>query len=724
MRLISLHIDHFGNLSDLDLKFDSNPTVVLKENGWGKSTLATFIKVMFYGFAGELKKNNAEREREKYRPWTGGTYGGFLVYEADHKQYKITKVFGERSKDDSCTLEDMATGLTVNDSDAAHLGEELFALDERSFLRSVFIAQNDVRVHEAGHEDIADGISAKIGNLSDATDDVNRYEAVMDRLNDLLNKMSPKRATGSIKQMDAHISSLQNALRAEGTLQDNAARLELQIESEQEKQEKLVGRKKETEAKISQNVRNGELLARQEAFRHLWDQYEEARKNLEKTEESYVNGLPVEQDVDEKLALWEERNELKNAVENKELQLNYLIKETADAKAHAKEQIEAIKREMMIREAQMDHTSKAAVVLLGISIVLLVGGAVTVFVLSRLMIGAGIVGAGILSLLVGLIVMLIAHVKKNQIEEEEIDEELLEQMELDDSADVEEMKGKIAADRDRIAIIETNVEEFLRHYQFTYKPETVSSSLYEIRQRITLLAAQVADVESRRADIRRFENTNDMTAIMNVDPEAEDAKREELNRERERIEAEIAETQDYIRMYARQLDEDRDELQNLADMRLELESLKEERDLKLHNYRMLTLTRDYLKTAKQNFSAKYRKPLLDGFKKYFGRLSAEEVSEFQLDANIHMTKRAFGEARDVEAYSSGNRDLVDICLRMALIDAMYQDEKPFVVLDDPFVNLDKERTKRALAFLNDVAKDYQVIYFTCHDARANEEIKK
>ncbi|MBR3642796.1 MAG: hypothetical protein IKN57_04730, partial [Parasporobacterium sp.] len=167
------------------------------------------------------------------------------------------------------------------------------------------------------------------------------------------------------------------------------------------------------------------------------------------------------------------------------------------------------------------------------------------------------------------------------------------------------------------------------------------------------------------------------------------------------------------------LGDDQDELQNMADMRLELDRLIAERDRKHHNYEMLTLTRDYLKTAKQNFSAKYRKPLLDGFKKYFGRLSAEEVSEFQLDANIHMTKRAFGEARDVEAYSSGNRDLIDICLRMALVDAMYQDEKPFVVLDDPFVNLDEERTKRALAFLNDVAKDYQVIYFTCHDARAN-----
>ncbi|MBQ7581368.1 MAG: AAA family ATPase [Lachnospiraceae bacterium] len=718
MRLISLHIDHFGNLSDFDLKFDQNPTVILHENGWGKSTLAAFIKVMFYGFSGELKKTNAEREREKYRPWMGGTYGGNLTYEADGKRYQVTKVFGARQKEDSCTLIDTATGFAVNDVDAMHLGEELFALDERSFLRSVFIAQNDVRVHEDGHADIADGISAKIGNLSDATDDVNRYEAVMERLNDLLNKMSPKRATGSIKQMDAHISSLQNNLRREGTLLDNAGRLQLQIKSEEEKLQELYAKRVQIERKLRQSVQKGELLARKEAFQHLWDQYEDARKHLEQTEESYVNGLPVDEEVGRKLELWKVREDLKNAIENRELQLNYLIKEAEDAKAHAKEQIEYVRRQKEIRETQMENTSRAAMVLLGVAIVLLVAGAVTVFVLSRLMIGAGIVGGGVLSLVVGLIVMLVARIRKKKISEEEVDEELLQLADHDASADISQVEARIKADRDQLAIIETNVEEFLRHYQFPYKPETVASTLYDIRQRIAMLASQVADVESKREDIRRFENANDMTSIMNVDAGAEEGERDDLEGERNKVETQIGETQEFIRMYTRQLDDDQDEIQSLGDMRMELERLRAERDQKLHNYRMLTMTRDYLKKAKENFSAKYRKPLLDGFKKYYGRLSAQEVSEFQLDANIHMTKRAFGEARDVEAYSSGDRDLVDICLRMALIDAMYQDEKPFVVLDDPFVNLDQERTKRAMTFLSDVAKDYQVIYFTCHEARA------
>lgn len=721
MRLISLHIDHFGNLSDYDLKFDANPMMILHENGWGKSTLAAFIKVMFYGFAGETKKTSAEREREKYRPWRGGTYGGLLRYELDGRQYEIGKVFGSKAREDSCTLTDVATGLAVPDHDNACLGQELFLLDERSFMRSVFIAQNDVRVHEEGHRDIADGISAKIGNLSDATDDVNRYESVMDRLNDLLNGMSPKRATGSIKQMEAHISTLQNTLRQEESLKDASQRLEMQQNAELEKLDALRMERHAMGEKLKQNMQRGELLARREAFKHLWEQYEESKKALDEMEAGYANGLPAKEDIAEKLELWTERNALRAALDNKQLQLDYMKKDAEAAREKAKDRIRELDDELARKEAKVERVRKTAMVFLGVAIILFVAGATTAFVLSRLNIGIAIIGGGVLSMITALIIMLVARAKKKKLEYVEIDESLYEQIQGGDNADISQMKAQIAVDSDRIAIIETNVEEFLRFYEIPYEPEKAEAGLYELKQKILLLETKVADVEGKREEIKKYETANDMTAIMNIDADREEAEREEIGREREEIDGRIEATQEAIRMYARQLDENHDELQNMEEIREELEDLTNRRDEDLHKYEMLTFTRDFLREAKQNFSAKYRRPLLDGFKKYYGRLSEEEVSEFQLDANVHMTRRAYGEARDVESYSSGNRDLVDICLRMALVDAMYQDEKPFVVMDDPFVNLDRKRTKHALDFLKDIAEEYQVIYFTCNESRSIKE---
>ncbi len=715
MRLISLHIDNFGNLQEFDLTF-SDTTQLLHENGWGKSTLAAFIKVMFYGFENENKKSLADREREKYRPWNRGTYGGKLCYEAAGKRYEINKVFGYKEKEDACTLTDLDTGLPVTDADAAHIGIELFSLDERSFLRSVFIAQNDVRVHEEGHDDIADGISAKIGNLSDATDDVNRYETVMDRLNDVLNKMSPNRATGGLKQMEAHISSLQNALRQEEPVRDATQRLELQAKNEREKLRKLNEARTGMEEKFRENAAREGLLARREAFRHLWKQYETAKENLEKIEEGYPNGLPEEEDVAGNLEKWAQCKTLQKEADSRQMELQYLQKESESNKKQADEQKKLREQFLMEEEAKEEKLRRTMMVLLAIAIILFVAGVVTVFIFSYLYIGAGMVAVGVGCMLSALLIMLVGHGKRRKIDEvaEEEEGENLQNAGIDNQ--LQAMQAQIDAAREHASGIEGEVADFIRMYRSDFSEETAESALYELREQIIVHRNKAEEVEQKRLAIKDFEAENDMTAIMNAEDD-EAGEPFDLKRERDRNEMQLREAQEALRLYELQLDENRERLQNMSEMRSELEGLTEDRTRGLHRYEMLEMTRDFLKHAKENFSAKYRRPLLDGFKKYFSMLSSEEASEFQLDANIHMTRRELGEARDVESYSSGNRDLIDICLRFALIDAMYKDEKPFVILDDPFVNLDRSKTDRALKLLAEVAKNYQVIYFTCHDSR-------
>lgn len=733
MRLISLNISNFGILKNYKIDFTENPTVILENNGWGKSTLAAFIKVMFYGFDGESKRLPKDREREKYRPWNKELYGGMIVYEADGRKYEISKVFGEKEKDDDCVLCDYETRLRILDVDAAHLGISLFSLDEKSFMRSVFIAQNDVRVHEDGQEDISDGISAKIGNLSDATDDINRYETVMNRLNDVLNKMSPKRATGSIKQMDAHIGAIGNNLREESSVRDSVDYLEDRIKEEQDKIKALKDERKRLEDDFADKARNGELVARKEAFTHLWNQYENAKESLEKMSEGFINGLPKEREINEKLDEWAERNELLRSTESKQISLDYMIKnkeEELEREAEKKRIEEEEERDYI---AFMERRRKAGIILIAMSVISLALSAAIIFVFNHLYIGLGAACFGIICLAVGLIVMPFGYKSKEDAEEngEGNEEKELavvdispDTVDMSDAAraiylgdDISSMKLQIAAERDRIADIETNVQEFFSFYQFTYLPDNVESSLYDIRQQISVYNSKVEDVEDKRAQIKEFEGSNDMTAIMNISPDAETFETD-ISDKRDEIEEHIKERLEKIRQYSSQLEENLEKLCQMADLRDEMNELIIARDNDLHKYEMISLTRDFLKSAKENFSAKYRKPLLEGFKKYYSYLSDEESSEFQIDANIHMTIREMGYPRDCECYSTGNRDLYDICLRMALVDAMYPDEKPFIILDDPFVNLDKKRTEKAIAFLNEVAKDYQVIYFTCHESRA------
>ena len=61
--------------------------------------------------------------------------------------------------------------------------------------------------------------------------------------------------------------------------------------------------------------------------------------------------------------------------------------------------------------------------------------------------------------------------------------------------------------------------------------------------------------------------------------------------------------------------------------------------------------------------------------------------------------------------------MVGLCRRFAMLDVMYKNEKPMVILDDPFVNLDDKHLAGAKEFMKEIAMNYQVIYFTCHESR-------
>ena len=48
---------------------------------------------------------------------------------------------------------------------------------------------------------------------------------------------------------------------------------------------------------------------------------------------------------------------------------------------------------------------------------------------------------------------------------------------------------------------------------------------------------------------------------------------------------------------------------------------------------------------------------------------------------------------------------------------LFTKEKPFLILDDPFTNLDDEKIKNAIDLIKKLSEEYQIIYFVCHDSR-------
>ena len=115
MKIISCHIENFGKLHDCTLHFADGLNTFCEENGWGKSTFAAFVRAMFYGLEGDRKRSIEENERKRYAPWQGGVFGGQLTFEANGKEYRISRVFRDKDVNDEFELREVKTNLISTD---------------------------------------------------------------------------------------------------------------------------------------------------------------------------------------------------------------------------------------------------------------------------------------------------------------------------------------------------------------------------------------------------------------------------------------------------------------------------------------------------------------------------------------------------------------------------------------------------------------------------------
>ncbi|MBP5197901.1 MAG: AAA family ATPase, partial [Lachnospiraceae bacterium] len=285
MKITALHIENFGKFSNFNCEFESGLNVFLRDNGWGKSTLAAFVKVMFYGFDNEGKRDELINERRKYAPWQGGVYGGSLSFFAGGKKYRIVRTFKNKISEDTFALYDESTNLLSNDF-SDNIGEELFQIDSASFMRTIMISQNDCETQST------DGINAKIGNLTEVTDDINNYEQVMNSLKNSINALTPDRKTGEINRLKSEITEQEYKLRS-------APGLDEAIQSNKTRQKEEIANREEYKKKIEElrhiqslMDKNKLLMAKQASYKRICDNYAAKEKKYREIRGYFKKDVP------------------------------------------------------------------------------------------------------------------------------------------------------------------------------------------------------------------------------------------------------------------------------------------------------------------------------------------------------------------------------------------------------------------------------------------------
>lgn len=295
MKLIECHIENFGKLHDFSVSFEPGCNTFCYENGWGKSTFAAFVRVMFYGFEGENKRKGTENERKRYQPWQGGSYGGSLTFEARGKRYTVTRSFTEKKTTDIFDLRSADTNLPSTDF-SENLGVELFAINSESFARTIFIGQNDCTT------DATDGVHAKIGGLNGGMPDLDAYEKANDTLQEVLNKMNPRRKTGSIYKMNEQIHAMQTELSNGASIGDSLRRYE---EMEGKAQADLTQNKTQQEAlavQLKKVSRQQDLRVKRESYAHFCEEETQKEQRLKELTAGFPAGVPKEEEIKEQMA--------------------------------------------------------------------------------------------------------------------------------------------------------------------------------------------------------------------------------------------------------------------------------------------------------------------------------------------------------------------------------------------------------------------------------------
>ena len=803
MKLISCHIENFGKISNTDLNFTDGLNVICQENGWGKSTLAAFIKAMFYGFSGEAKRSIKENERKRFYPWQGGVYGGNIDFEAGEKKYRLTRVFRDKEIQDEFELRDLNTNLISQDF-SVKIGEELFGINSESFIRTVFIGQNESVTSST------DDINSKVGKLVDDSDDLSNYENALKILTERMNALTPRRATGSLYKRKDEIARYERLIRDSENVRDSLHTQGKQLEAERAELEKLLKAQNENNELLKKLSEEKAVKATHEEWIRLKEAYGTKRETVENTVKFFKNGIPSISDIeteltksnllkskeaemsafmlskDQKDELSALEKEFENgAVESETIKnaVNLLSsfekgadkntpeafdsdvfrslpqissevgKITSDIKLYTreKENLESLKKDISGLEASLSKeksTDKGSNILM-ISGILLLITCVILFFFGINSDAGFLCICGAASGVSGIILLLAGLIKKNRdntaFKEKETElanknqaasESEKQLMRLDMS--VQTSSSKLIKDlhildgkRERYSQLsaqEQNYDRAVENYTETRKEIEVFLKKYgfEIEEKIDVQLLKIRDLADDHFDalkaLKEAENTlsdfeKQKSDILSKENASETISYEEAQKEASDIVKNIDRIKKNISDYEGRLEflrEKLDEYEENTDTLSELKSIQEEEK---NRFKITSLAKDALVKAKENMTSRYVKPLLENFRKYYSIITGKDTNGIHMDANIKITIDEAGMQRDSELFSAGYRDLFGTALRVSLADAMYPEETPFLIMDDPFVNLDDDKLSKVDDFLKMLKQKYQIIYFTCSGSR-------
>lgn len=257
MKIISLNIQSFGKLHNCTINFYPDVNIIQKQNGFGKTTVASFVRAMLYG----LKRGRTQSVGQTVNKWTdwssNSKAGGEMVVEKDGVIYRIERHFGASAREDYLSFTEQKTGKAVDTT--LEVGEYLLGLTAESYDRSAYFPQESVEMESNQNFD------AKLAGLVNNTENTDK---VTERLRKFMKERKAERGNGgTIYQLQLQQQDLQRKFSQAQAQLNRKDAIEKQLQSiakEMTSLEESISALEKEKEKLHGQLAHTQLTARQQ----------------------------------------------------------------------------------------------------------------------------------------------------------------------------------------------------------------------------------------------------------------------------------------------------------------------------------------------------------------------------------------------------------------------------------------------------------------------------
>ncbi len=766
MKINKINIISFGGLKNYTLNLEEGFNCIYGENEKGKTTIMSFIKMMFYGNekgSSQISKNI----RKKYTPWDGSPMAGSIEFEHDGRNFKLEREFRASNSTDKVSITDLSLG--EKQPADANIGEKLFGLSASAFERSVFIGQLGF---PDSNNNAESELNAKLSNMVSTGDESLSLGEVVGKLEKERFSIISKSGKAGEFYKNSLIAKeikekLDESVSANNRYTEGKEKLAL-YKNETNKWIKKAEELKKLIAK-EQDVKNigklKELLTTKEAL-------EEVKKELilkdgSPADENFLRNLKfLSSKLDNAKAKTDAKQKeidiIKNGLdllvngpknsdetpESLEADTQALLKNLKDIETSMHENID---RQNKLNSEKLAKVGKSKAInpLLIVGLILTVLGLVGIIIkpiITLIVSGLGVILAicGILSPKNGKKIKLLqdeidslqniidnkqTHIEdiKSQIADKKAKTHAIKlasssnmQVILDQQALLSKTEGELLELQAEEKLGENELATMLSKLEnsdedlesISQKLETAVLKQKELKQQINFLLRDLNNISYEEAKLK-LENTQNTDDLKDVDFEQIKAEYENLISqitERKSTEASV-ETQ--LKALINGM-ESPDVLQGKLNEILEVLSLQksfcDNVDIAIE------VLKESFAELRQNYGSALEKKSAEIFKELTNQKYSNMTISKSFEINVEETANPI--SREAEYLSSGTFDQAYLSMRLAV--AQLIDESIPLFLDDTLTQYDDNRAGKTLEFLKEYSKNGQAVMFTCHKSIYNQ----